>query len=143
MKKLITGSILVICLFFSLSYGSEIIVIARKDFPADRLTKKELKEIYLKIRTLVHGVPVYPVNLPPDSPLRNEFQEKILNMDSEQLNIYWNEMYFHGVEPPLVLSSERAVIKFVKKVKGAVGYIRKKKLDKSLKILFIIRETDR
>jgi len=128
---------------FSISSYAEIVVITSKDTPIDKISKQELKNIYLKIKTFINGQRVIPVNLPADSPLRKIFQEKVLGMDNEQLNLYWNEMYFHGVEPPIVLSSEEAVKKFVKKVKGAIGYIRKENVDSSLKIIFLIRENEK
>ncbi|NPA57708.1 MAG: hypothetical protein GXN94_00285 [Aquificae bacterium] len=118
-------------------------MITGKDTPINRLSKEELKEIYLKIRVFVNGQQVIPVNLPPNSPVRKVFQKKVLEMDDEQLNLYWNEMYFHGIEPPLVLSSEEAVKRFVKKVKGAIGYISKEKVEKGLKILYTIREDEK
>ncbi|WP_456393511.1 hypothetical protein [Persephonella sp.] len=140
MKKSIRVLVFIICMFFSLNAHGEVVVVTGKNTPIDSISRQELKNIYLKIKTFVNGHRVIPVNLPPDSPLRKIFQKKVLQMDSEQLNIYWNEMYFHGIEPPLVLSSEEAVKKFVKKVKGAIGYIRRENVDKDLKIIFIIRE---
>jgi len=124
MKKSFLGVILSICLFFYASFSGDIAVITGKNTRIDRVSKEDLKKIYLKIKIFLKGQKVVPVNLPPNSSLRQIFQEKILEMDDEQLNLYWNEMYFHGIEPPLVLSSEKAVIRFVKKVKGAIGYVR-------------------
>ncbi|WP_457644700.1 hypothetical protein [Persephonella sp.] len=140
MKNSFIGVILSICLFFFSSFSADIAVVTNKALSVSSISKEDLKKIYLKIKIFLKGQKVIPVNLPPNSPLRKVFQEKILEMDSEQLNLYWNEMYFHGIEPPLVLSSEKAVIRFVKKVKGAIGYVRLENVDKDLKIIYIIRE---
>jgi ABC-type phosphate transport system substrate-binding protein len=32
-------------------------------------------------------------------------------------------MYFHGVQPPYVLASDEAVIRFVVSTPGAIGYV--------------------
>ncbi len=140
MKNSFLGAILSICLIFYTSFSGDIAVVVSKSMSVNAVSKEDLKKIYLKIKIFLKGEKVIPVNLPPDSYLRNIFQEKILEMDSEQINLYWNEMYFHGVEPPLVLSSEEAVKRFIKKVKGAVGYIRLENVDSELKIIYIIRE---
>jgi len=140
MGKLIRLWVFLISIFLSVSCAADIVVITNKETNLDSISREELRKVYLKIKTFVNGQKVIPVNLPPSSPLRKVFQEKVLNMDNEQLNLYWNEMYFHGVEPPIVLSSEEAVKRFVKKVKGAIGYIRRENVDKDLKIIFIIRE---
>ncbi|WP_457623081.1 hypothetical protein [Persephonella sp.] len=140
MIRNITLLILFICVFFSFSCAADVAVVTSKDSKIEKISKKDLKKVYLKIKFFVKGQKVIPVNLPPDNKNRQIFQRKILEMDNEQLNLYWNEMYFHGVEPPLVLSSEEAVKKFVKKVKGAIGYIDVKNVDEDLKIIYIIRE---
>ncbi|WP_457641019.1 hypothetical protein [Persephonella sp.] len=140
MKNIFVAIILLICTVCSLSAALEIAVVTGNGSKIDNVSKSDLKKIYLKVKRFFKGEKVIPVNLPPNSKVRKIFQEKILEMDNEQLNVYWNEMYFHGIEPPIVLYSEKAVIKFVKKVKGAIGYINMKNVDKDLKIIYIIKE---
>jgi hypothetical protein len=36
---------------------------------------------------------------------------------------YWNERYFHGTRPPPSLASEQAVLLYVARTEGAVGYV--------------------
>ena len=36
---------------------------------------------------------------------------------------YWNERYFHGTRPPPTVASEDAVVLFVERTDGAVGYV--------------------
>ena len=139
MKKYLISLILLICFYSLHSSGMEIAVITGKQTPIYSIHPQDLKKIYLKIKKFINGTRIIPINLPPKSPLRKKFQENILDMDIEQLNIYWNKMYFHGIEPPLVLSSEKAVIKFVKKVKGAIGYIKFENVDNQVKILLVIK----
>ena len=59
-------------------------------------------------------------------------------MTQEELNIYWNEKYYEGVVPPVVLKSQKAVKKFLQNVEGSIGYLTKDYLDKSLKIKCIL-----
>ena len=67
--------------------------------------------------------PFVPVNLPPENPLRLSLAETIFNKSAQQLQDYWNQRYFQGVAPPHVLRSQEAMVQFVAKTPGAIGYI--------------------
>lgn len=69
------------------------------------------------------GKRIHPVNLPPSHPLRRSFSQNVLGLPPEALEEYWREMYFHGVLPPHVLASEKAVLLFVGSTPGAIGYV--------------------
>ncbi len=99
----------------------------------------DLKSIYLKEKIFIKHVRVIPVNLPSDNFLRKIFNKYVLNMTQEELNIYWNEKYYEGVVPPIVLKSQKAVKKFLQNVEGSIGYLTKDYLDKSLKIKCILK----
>lgn len=116
---------------------NEIAVIVSPDTTADTITAAHLRGIYLrKIFLDDEGRPFIPVNLPPDSPLRRGFSEGLLNRSTEQLQEYWNQRYFQGVTPPFVLDSQEAVIQFVARTPGAVGYIASCRLDTRVKQVF-------
>lgn len=68
------------------------------------------------------GGRIQPVNLPAANPLRHAFSLAALGASPEELEKYWNDMYFHGVSPPYVLSSEEAVLRFVAETPDAIGY---------------------
>ncbi len=99
----------------------------------------DLKSIYLKEKIFVKNVRIVPVNLPSDNPVRKIFNRYVLNMTQEELNIYWNEKYYEGIVPPVVLKSQEAVKRFLQNVKGSIGYLTKDYLDKNLKIKCILR----
>ena len=69
------------------------------------------------------GQRIEAVNLPADDPRRLRFSQLILGLMPQQLDAYWNEMYFHGVLPPHVLASIEAVIRFVSTSPAAIGYV--------------------
>ena len=69
------------------------------------------------------GQRIEAVNLPADDPRRLRFSQLILGLMPQQLDAYWNEMYFHGVLPPHVLASVEAVIRFVSTTPAAIGYV--------------------
>jgi hypothetical protein len=76
-----------------------------------------------KKRLTTDGLKVQPVNLAASHPLRRVFSLRIFGQNPEELEDYWRDMYFHGVQPPFVLGSEEAVIRFVASTPGAIGYV--------------------
>lgn len=107
--------------------------------PEEGITLKVLRNIYLKKKMVwKDGRMIIPLNLPPQNRLRVIFSEKILRKEPRELVEYWNEQYFKGVTPPVVLESEEAVKRFVIEVEGTIGYIRKKNLEPGLEVLYVI-----
>ncbi len=138
MKKIFILIIFLICFSSSFSKEEYIYVVMNKNTPV-KLSCEEVKLIYLKEIRVINGITLIPVNLPANNPVRTYFRKYILNMDEEELSIYWNEMYYEGITPPIVLKSQEAVRRFIKKVKGAIGYLTKKYIDKSMKIICSIK----
>lgn len=117
-------------------------IITQKSSPVNKLSLNDLKSLYLR-KTLInsYGVRWVPVNLPVDNQLRQGFSMTLFNQLPANQEQYWNEQYFQGVNPPEVLASEEAVIRFVAITPGAVGYVRKVSVDERVKILSTITIT--
>ncbi len=112
-----------------------VVVVAAADSRA-RIDPGELAGIFRrKIRMDGEGRPVVPVNLPAAHPLRRLFSLAVFGRLPEDLQAYWNEQYFQGISPPLVLDSEEAVLRFVASTPGAIGYVSGCSIDKRVKIL--------
>lgn len=77
----------------------------------------------LRQRFWPDGTPARPVNLPAASPVREMFSKAVFGQSVEDMAAYWNERYFHGTRPPPSLGSQQAVLLYVARTKGAVGYI--------------------
>ena len=102
-----------------------IVLVANTDVPVTSIAPNDARRIFLlRQRFWPHGRRIAPVNLPAASPLRRDFSLRLLGRSVRELGEYWNEMYFHGTEPPAVLESERAVLLYVARTPGAIGYIR-------------------
>ena len=84
------------------------------------------------------GSKVNPVNLPARSPLRGEFSRVVLGASPEELEKYWNDMYFHGLPPPFVLGSDEAVLRFVAQTPGAIGYVSYCSVDTRVVVALVI-----
>ncbi len=91
---------------------------------AKELNKEYLTLIFKRKKLFWNdGSKVQPVNLPASNPFRRAFSQAVLGASPEELDKYWNDLYFHGISPPFVLSSERAVMHFVAETPGAIGYV--------------------
>ena len=117
-----------------LAAGGEIAVIMAHDSKQVTLDRIRLRDVYLKkILISDDGTALIPVNLPPEHPLRLSLTETLFHKSAQQLQDYWNQRYFQGVTPPYVLHSQEAVVQFVAKTPGAIGYIAACRLDDRVK----------
>lgn len=102
----------------------QIAVISAPVQPRLTFDRDMLRNVYLKrIFVDADGAKLTPVNLPPDSPLREAFSHSVLRMPEARMQDYWDKQYFQGVSPPYVLGSDEAVVSFVSATPGAVGYV--------------------
>jgi len=117
----------------------EIVVIVARDAPNFSVTPATVRDIYLK-KILIddNGRAFIPVNLPPENPLRRGLAETFFNKSTQQLQDYWNQRYFQGIAPPYVVHSQEAVVQFVAKTPGAIGYIAACRLDARVKPVLAI-----
>lgn len=104
--------------------AAELAVIVAADLAAAPLEAGMLRDIYLKKTFLDEGGrKIVPVNLPVSHPVREAFSRALFHQDSSALQGYWNQRYFHGIRPPYVLQSQAAVVRFVARTPGAIGYV--------------------
>ncbi len=105
------------------------------------LDKEGLAAIFgRKKRFWDDGTRIDPVNLDASDPRRRQFSRLIFGLVPEQMEAYWNEMYYHGVQPPYVVSSVEAVLRYVSTSRGAIGYVPLCSVDDRVNLLFAIDE---
>lgn len=101
-----------------------LMVIANESVPVASLPTEELGNIYLVRKThWSAALPVVPVNREASSASRATFSEEVLGQSPSDLAEYWNRLRFEGKRPPLVQTSDQAVVGFVRTVPGAIGYV--------------------
>jgi ABC-type phosphate transport system substrate-binding protein len=93
--------------------------------PQTSVDRRFLSQVFLrKTVTWPHGDSVRPVDLPPDAPVRRLFSEQIHSRSVAAVKSYWQQVIFSGRGlPPAELASDEAVIRFVARTPGAVGYV--------------------
>jgi ABC-type phosphate transport system substrate-binding protein len=87
-----------------------------RDFVADAFLKKASH--------WPSGKTIRPVDLDSKSPTRQKFVEGLLKRSIAGVRSYWQQQIFSGRNiPPPELDSDEAVIAFVLKYEGAIGYV--------------------
>lgn len=117
--------LLMLCVLLPiLAQADGLLIVAHPQVPENSVSAQELAAIYLIQKTAWSGgLPMVPVNREASSGVREHFSETILQHSPRELADYWNRLRFQGKRPPLVQTSDQAVVGFVRNVPGAVGYI--------------------
>ncbi len=120
---------------FLFAEDEEFVVVTSNKSKVKSVSKKLLKDLYLKEKSFVDEQEIVPINLPPQNELRIHFEEEILGMDREEINDFWITKHYQGVTPPIVQKSQDGLKLFIQNVDGAIGYLEKKNLNEELKII--------
>jgi ABC-type phosphate transport system substrate-binding protein len=100
-------------------------VIVHPDNPITSVTRDFLIDAFLKRTTRwSDGEAIRPVDQRADSLVRRYFSEHILQRSVAAVKSYWQQRIFSGRElPPPELDSDEAVVGYVLKHRGALGYV--------------------
>lgn len=146
LKKLTTLAILTVTLVSGtvVAAGKQhviaIVVGSQEDVTELKLSTKNLNLIYWrKQRFWPQGLRIKPVNLRSQSQLRIKFSTAVLGSRPKSQIDYWNGQYFNGILPPYSVDSEEAVLRYITKTRGAIGYVNACKLDSRVTPLLWIK----
>ncbi|MCG8671204.1 MAG: hypothetical protein MI867_17495 [Pseudomonadales bacterium] len=120
----------------------EVLVVVNPANPVEKLTLKQVKQIFLGRMRRFPGVnaEMDVVDLSDSSELHYQFYQQIVNMDPTRLKRYRARYLFSGQgRLPKIVTSESDMIFFVQKRAAAVGYIALKEGEQTpegLKVLF-------
>ncbi len=77
-----------------------------------------------KVTRWRNGEVIRPVDLPADTHTRRKFTEEVLSRSVSAVRSYWQQLIFSGRDvPPPELDTDAAVIAYVLKNPGALGYV--------------------
>lgn len=113
-----------------------LLVIASPQVPDATISVKQLADIFsLKQDFWANKIQVVPVNREALSAEREKFSETVFKLSPQELGEYWNRLSFQGEFPPLIQTSDQAVLGFVHSVPGAIGYISDDQQPTGVKVL--------
>ena len=115
--------------------ATEIVVIVNPKNPATRMFSEQAAQFFLGKSSLFT-----PIEHSDGSPLRNEFDQKVLNKDSTQVKAIWSKLVFTGkASAPKEFGSSADVKKAVAADVSAIGYIEKSQVDDSVKVILTVQ----
>ncbi len=100
-------------------------IVVHPENPADSISKDKASQYLLKKKSRwEHGQSAQPVDLDSRSPVREAFSRDVHGRSVASIKNYWQRQIFsgRGVPPPEV-TSDAAVIDFVQRHPGGVGYV--------------------
>jgi TonB family protein len=103
----------------------EFIVIVNMENSATMISHVALSEIFQKKKvTWNDGVPVDPVDLADDSPVRAAFSDQVHKRSVSQIKSFWQQRIFSGADtPPIEVFTDQEVVEFVRHRSGGIGYV--------------------
>jgi ABC-type phosphate transport system substrate-binding protein len=123
--------------------GDPIAVIVNTGNPISSIAVSDLRPIFQTTKTSWGNSAgeAMPLNLPEDSPLRQEFDKAVLGLDPDRVARYWQDRKIRGgARPPTRVPSAGAVLKVVASKEGAVGYVKASEVNPTVKVVAKIQD---
>lgn len=109
---------------FSTLSQAEVLVIVNESSALTTVKYKELRRLYLGKSDRIGGQRFETVNLPDKSNTKVEFDHFVLNKNADKMQSYWAKRIFAGKgHPGETLSDDDAVVQWVSKSTGRIGYV--------------------
>ncbi|MCP4674952.1 MAG: hypothetical protein GY854_05495 [Deltaproteobacteria bacterium] len=118
----------------------DILVVANRNVPVDKVNVDDLRDIFLGIRTYwKSGVRAVAINAPAGTPLRKDFRRRLVNFSEYEEERYWQEQKIKAGKKPPIHFAEKSILKAVFKIKGSVSYIYRSQYIKGVsKVILVI-----
>jgi ABC-type phosphate transport system substrate-binding protein len=110
---------------------AELVIIVNPQNPATRMFPSQAAQFFLGGSVLFT-----PVEQPEGSPIRAEFDKKVLEKTPAQVEAIWSKIVFTAKgKPPKECKSSAEVKKSVAENVNAIGYIEKAAVDDTVKVI--------
>jgi len=135
-NRLILPLLLVLATYAAGARADVVVVVSSKS-PIKSLTAEQITKIFLgKTVTFPNGKTASPIDQPEGSAVRDEFYAKVAHKSPSQLTAYWAKIIFTGDgRPPRLLADNVAVIKAIASNPSAIGYIDKRAVNRSVRVV--------
>lgn len=113
---------------------AELVIIVNPQNPATRMFPSQAAQFFLGGSVLFT-----PIEQPENSPIRAEFDKKVLEKTPAQVEAIWSKIVFTAKgKPPKECKSSAEVKKAVSDNVNAIGYIEKAAVDDTVKVIATI-----
>lgn len=121
------GTIIILVLLVAPARANEgsFVVIVNPNNPVTKVDKKAIADGFLKKRTRwSDDLAMQPIDQRKNTSVRSDFSKRILDRSVASVRTYWNQIVFSGRGvPPPEAESDDAVVNYVAKHAGAIGYV--------------------
>lgn len=130
------------CALSATAASAELAVIVAADSPVTTLSADQVADIFLgKTGRFPGGGRAVPIDAPENHPLRGEFYATVIGTTPPQLRAYWSKLIFTGRgRPPRVAANGETIKELVAEHPELIGYIDKRRLDSTVKVVVISEE---
>lgn len=138
-KTFLTITILLNAVPVLLSAQSGYKVIVHNSVDIERISQKELSNIFLKKKKKwSDGSSILPVDLKFSSGIRQKFTQDVHKKSMSAIKSYWQKQIFSGRNIPLLeINDDSDVVAYIKANPGSIGYVSKSYHSESVKVLII------
>jgi len=100
-------------------------IVVNPDNPVEMLSREFISAIYLKTSTnWKDGTPIEPIDLTPESRIREAFSREVHDRGTADVQKYWQEKAAEGGETaPPEAASEADAVEFVRQHRGGIAYV--------------------
>lgn len=110
--------------------GGDVFVVTRADI---RLSIDDVRDVFLGEKEFVGTVRLVPID---NQAVQAEFAAKALSMSAQRYTQLWVKKAFRdALTPPVVIAGDAEVIEFVKRTRGAIGYVQSAPRDKDIAVV--------
>ena len=121
MKTLFFSLILSAIIGFPASANSSIVVVGNTGNKQIQLNRQQVRNLFMG-GALPYDLEA--VALPPENQTRVLFNSRVVGLTESRIQSYWAQMRFTGrKKEPKEVDTERAILEYVMKNPGAVGYL--------------------
>lgn len=122
------------------AHAAEVVVIVSAHNPVAALRADQVADIFLGEATrFPDGLEAQALDQIWNTPMRNEFYQKVASRTPALMKAYWTKRIFTGRgQPPRELSSSMAVRKAVAEDPAAIGYVDRAAVDASVRVVLVL-----
>jgi len=134
--KLLVVLVTALCSLASYGAAAEVAVIVHPS-NTNEISKNDIARIFLgKKKEFPDGSDALPVSQVENSPVSDEFIEKVLDKTAAQHRSYWSQLVFTGKgRPPKEIGRDAEVKKVVSENPAVIGFIDMSAVDESVRVV--------
>ena len=121
----------------SVNAPADVVVIVSAKSAVGRMTKSQVSDIFLgKSPSFPGGESAVPIDQSLGADQREQFHAKVTEKTGSQLKFYWARQVFQGKgNPPKEVKGDEAVRRLVADSPNLIGYVDRKAVDSSVKVV--------